>query len=91
MSVNIKVFYPEVQRLLHDQNSVRVEGKTVGECLQSLSAQYPGVEKWLYDARGQLLKQVFVYVNAESLRKPTLSHPVRDTDELILVVLVTGG
>jgi hypothetical protein len=91
MSIKLKIFYPEIQRLVNNQNTVMVSGQTIGECLQDLAARYPGVEKWLYDKRGHLLKHVFVYVNAESLRKPVLTQPVSEMDELIMAVLLTGG
>jgi hypothetical protein len=86
-----KDFFPGVRRLVNNVDSIRVNGKTVGECLNDMVRQYPGVDKLIFDERGRLLKQVYVYVNAESLNKADFAKPVTDKDELILAVLITGG
>jgi hypothetical protein len=91
MSVRIKVFYPELQRLFEGPDDVRVEGETVGECLDDLITKHPGAESLLFDSRGKLLKRVYVFVNAEGMFKADLAEPVTGKDELILAVLATGG
>ncbi len=91
MSVKVSIFYPELRRLIGGSAEVRVEGETVGECLTALAHGHPGVGELLFDRRGELLKQVYVFVNQESLRKADLSAPVGNQDELILAVLATGG
>ncbi len=91
MATKIKIFYPDVQHLIGDKDSIMVEGHTVGECLQSLVRKYPEVEKLIFNKQGELLKRVFVYVNIESLYKADLSRPVSDKDEIILTVMIIGG
>ncbi|MFH0917043.1 MAG: hypothetical protein V1912_11455 [bacterium] len=91
MSVKVRVFYPELQRLVDNPDEIRVDGETVGECLDDLVSRYPGVEKLIFDANGELFKQVYVYVNAEGLHKADFGRAVSDKDELILAVLATGG
>ena len=89
--VRVRVFYPELQRLFDSSEDVRVEGQTVGECLDDLVRKYPGAESLLFDRRGVLLKRVYVFVNAEGMFKADFAKPVSDEDELILAVLATGG
>jgi hypothetical protein len=91
MGVKIKLFYPELQRLGNNQETVTVEGRTVGECLRDLVRQFSGAQELIFDEQGRLLKQVYVYVNAEGLNKADFARPVTERDELILAVLVTGG
>jgi len=91
MSVRANIFYPQIQQYINNQDAAKVDGSTVGECLNDLIRQFPGVEQWLFDKRGQLLEHVYVYINAESARKADLSEPVKETDELIIAVLITGG
>ncbi len=91
MSIKVKIFYPELQRLTGDSSSIRLEGKTVGECLQDLMRQFPGSKKLLLNDQGKLLKQVYVYVNTESMLKAEFSRPITETDELMIAVLITGG
>jgi molybdopterin converting factor small subunit len=91
MSIKVKIFYPELQRLIGDPASIRLEGKTVGECLQDLMRQFPGSKKLLLNDQGKLLKQVYVYVNTESILKAEFSRPIGETDVLMIAVLITGG
>jgi len=91
VKTRIKIFYPELQSLTGSQDAVSVEGETVGECIAALVSSFPGSKELLFDRRGNLLKQVFVYVNAESLAKTSFSQKLNPKDELILAVLTTGG
>lgn len=90
MSVTVSIFDPVMQQCTN-QDSVEVDGNTVGECLDDLIRQFPDVEKWIFDERRQLRRHVFVYVNAESTYKVELAKPVKDKDNLIIAVLITGG
>ena len=91
MSVKVRIFYPELSRLVGGPDEVRVDGTTVGECLSDLVRRYPQAEKLLFDVRGTLLKPVYVFVNAEGMYKADLARAVGEKDELILAVLATGG
>jgi hypothetical protein len=91
MSVKIRAFYPDLQRLFDDPDDVRVVGLTVGECLADLVSRYPGAGKLLFDTRGKLLKQVHVFVNSEGMFKPELTKPVHEGDQLIIAVMAIGG
>jgi hypothetical protein len=70
---------------------VRVNGRTVGECLDDLVRQHPDVKGLLFDSNGRLLKRVYVFVNAEGMYKADLDQAVREEDVLIVAVLAAGG
>jgi molybdopterin converting factor small subunit len=70
---------------------VTVEGKTVGECLSQLIKQFPGMEKALYAKKDKLLNNVEVYLNHASAYPNELVKPVKDGDEIHLIVMLTGG
>jgi molybdopterin converting factor small subunit len=91
VSLKVRVFYQNLQQYMGNQASVEVSGRTVGECLEDLIRQFPGAGKLIFNEHGQLLKHVFVYVNAESARKAELKAKVRENDELIIAVLLSGG
>jgi hypothetical protein len=91
MGVRVRIFYPDLQRLISGQGETWAEGSTVGECLTDLVERYPGAEKLLFDARGDLPKRVYVFVNAEGMQKAEFARPVTEKDVLILAVLATGG
>jgi len=91
VSVKVNIFYPALRALIGHTDEVRLEGSTVGECLDNLVSRYPGARELLFDPNGRLLKHVYVYVNFESMFKADLNRPVTDKDELILAVLAIGG
>jgi molybdopterin converting factor small subunit len=91
MSVNVKLFYPALQSLLSDPDDFRLDGTTVGECLADLLGRHPQAERLLFDSKGDLQKQVYVFVNQEGMFKAPLDRPVKDTDTLLIAVLAIGG
>ena len=70
---------------------VNVEGTTVGECLDNLVTQYPGVKGSLFDKKGKLLNVVEIYVNMQSAYPDELAKTVKDGDEIHLTIMLAGG
>ncbi len=70
---------------------VPVEGKTVGECLSHLSRQFPAMEKALFAKKYKLLNVVEIYINQTSAYPNELSRPVKEGDDIHLVVMLAGG
>jgi molybdopterin converting factor small subunit len=70
---------------------VAVEGKTVGECLNQLIKQFPGMEKALFAKKDKLRNNVEVYVNHTTAYPNELVKPVKDGDEIHLLVMLAGG
>jgi molybdopterin converting factor small subunit len=91
MSVKVKIFHGELQQAINSPGEIRVEGATVGECLADLVRRYPQAERFMFDSRGRLLRQFYVYVNQEGMFKADFARPVTDEDTLLLVVLASGG
>jgi molybdopterin converting factor small subunit len=70
---------------------VAVEGNTVGECLNHLIKQFPGMEKALFVKKDKLLNVVEVFINHETAYPNELIKPVKDGDEIHLLVMLAGG
>jgi molybdopterin converting factor small subunit len=70
---------------------VSVEGSTVSECLNQLVKQFPGMEKALFAKKDKLLNNVEIYLNHTSAYPNELIKPVKDGDEIHLIVMLTGG
>ena len=70
---------------------VAITGNTVGECLNDLIKQFPGMEKALFAKKDKLLNIVEVYVNHASAYPNELAKPVKDEDEIHLVLMLAGG
>ncbi len=70
---------------------VAVEGRTVGECLSQLIRQFPGMEKALFVKKDKLQSNVEVFVNEATAYPNELVKPVKEGDEIHLVVMLAGG
>jgi|WetSurMetagenome_2_1015567.scaffolds.fasta_scaffold1417217_1 hypothetical protein len=90
MNKEIHIFFPSLQQITGCQ-VIQVKGLTIQECLDDLIIQFPGAKNWIYDSDGKLLDYVFVYINAESTHKASLSCELKPDDKLILALMVTGG
>ncbi len=70
---------------------VEVSGSTVGECLNHLVKQFPGMKKQLLTKTGSLSENIIISVNGESPYPEQLAKPVKDGDELNVVFIIDGG
>jgi len=88
----VRVHIHTTHRQLTDgADVIAVEGNTVGECLNRLIQRFPGMEKALFAKKDKLLNNVEVYLNHASAYPNELIKPVKDGDEIHLVVMLTGG
>ncbi|MBW1998152.1 MAG: MoaD/ThiS family protein [Deltaproteobacteria bacterium] len=71
--------------------TVRVEGRNVGECLENLVKKHPQMKEALFDGKGRLHNYVEIYVNMESAYPEELAKPVKDGDEIHITVMLAGG
>ena len=90
MSIKINI-HPFLSHLTNDQDVVEVNGSTVGRCLEQLVARFPELRKWLFEKDGKLNRLVYIYVNLESSYPEELAKPVKDGDELHIIVIISGG
>ena len=70
---------------------VEVEGNTVGECLNHLIRQFPGMGKALFTKKDKLLNTVEIFINAAPAFPNELAKPVKDGDEIHLIIMLAGG
>ena len=70
---------------------VEVDGNTVGECLNHLVKQFPGIEKEILNKNGKLRNIVEIYVNLESTYPDELAKAVVDGDEIHVTLILAGG
>ena len=90
MAVNVNI-HKTHRQFTNGLEVVAVEGKTVGECLTHLIKQYPGMEKALFAKKDKLLNNVEIYLNHATAYPNELAKPVKDGDEIHLVIMLTGG
>ena len=90
MSVRVKL-PPVLQELSGGVETCEVTGNTIGECLESLEAQFPGTKDQLFDRQGRLLRVFGIYLDSDGLNPVELDTPVKDNDEIIILNFLMGG
>jgi molybdopterin converting factor small subunit len=70
---------------------VEVEGNTVGNCLDNLVGQFPGMKKALFDKKGKLLRVIEIYINSKSAYPNELVKQVKDGDNVHIILMLAGG
>jgi molybdopterin converting factor small subunit len=83
--------HPLLQDLANGKEIVEVEGENVGKCLVDLVKQYPKIHENIFDPRGNLLKHIEIFINGKPAPPEELTTPVRDGDELSILMLLSGG
>jgi molybdopterin/thiamine biosynthesis adenylyltransferase/rhodanese-related sulfurtransferase/molybdopterin converting factor small subunit len=74
------------------QDSVELNGSTVGEVLSALTTQHPDLRRQLYNDEGKLRSFVNVYLNDEDIRYMEKdATPVKDGDTVSIVPSIAGG
>lgn len=88
-----KVLIPTPLRQYADKNdTVELNGATVGEVLTSLTTQYGDLRKHLFNDEGKLRSFVNVYLNDEDIRYLDKDKTaVKDGDTLSIVPSIAGG
>ena len=83
---------PVLRAQAGNQKRVEVSGATVGEALDALLVQFPGLRDQVFTGEGSLNRFVNVYVNGRDVRyEQELATPVGDSDEVILLPAMAGG
>jgi molybdopterin synthase sulfur carrier subunit len=90
MTVEVRLT-ANLQKLAGGQRFVYVEARTVGELLDLLDGQYPGLKQQIV-ADGQVHRFVNVYLNDEDIRfLKQLDTPLQEGDVLSILPALAGG
>ncbi len=74
------------------QDVVEADGRTVGELLANMAAQYTGLRQHLYTEDGTLRSFVNIYVNDDDIRYLEKERtPVTSDDTVSIIPSVAGG
>ena len=89
----IQVRIPTILRQYTDgQKTVEAGGGSLGELVDDLEKNHPGIKGRLVTDEGSLHRFVNVYVNDEDVRfTGSLATPVKDGDAVTILPAVAGG
>ena len=86
----MEVRIPTPLRSYTDQAKVvTAHGATVGEVLDDLDRQFPGLRFRVVDEQGRLRKHMNVFVNQERTRD--LDLPLAPSDQVTIMQALSGG
>ena len=89
----ISVYIPTpFRRMTGNQVYLKANGKTVGEVLDDVSAQYPGLRQMIYDEAEEIPGHINIYINNQEIHSlQGKQTPVKDGDELAVIPAIAGG
>ncbi|MBM3157600.1 MAG: MoaD/ThiS family protein [Chloroflexi bacterium] len=90
MAVKVKVS-SLLRKYTNWQEFVEVEGRTPLECLHAIEKQFPSIKRLLYDKQGKLRPQFWFFVNGQKINAGELTSPLKDGDELMILLAISGG
>jgi MoaD family protein len=73
------------------QRVIEAEGQNIGQCLEDMERQFPGIKRELCDEEGRLFTYIRIYINGEMAYPEELTMSVNAGDELIILPAITGG
>ena len=75
-----------------NQDTVEIDGTTVGEALQNIVAKYGTLKDRIFDEDGKLRRYVNVYLGDEDIRfLEHLNTAIESGSEISLVPAIAGG
>jgi molybdopterin synthase sulfur carrier subunit len=91
MTIDVRI-PPPFQSLTGDREVVEAAGATVGELIEDLERNHPGIEDHLCDENGEVWGFVNIYVNLENIRSKEGKNTIlKEGDEVSIVPAVAGG
>ncbi len=90
MSVDVEIS-PIFGRYTGEVLNMKVEGKTVRECLHDLVRQFPDLKRMLLDKDGNLMHSYDYFINGESVYPRDMNRPLKPGDKLNILFVIHGG
>ena len=72
-------------------SSVQLDGSTVAQVLEALTARFPALGPLVWSSASTLNPVTILFLNDEQLVEPVLQTSVRDGDEVTMVPAIEGG
>lgn len=91
MAIKIKIPTP-LRKVTGGAGEIEISGKDIGEIINLLEKNYPGIKDRICDESGELRRFVNIYVNQEDIRFMSGKEtPLKDGDEVSIVPAIAGG
>ncbi len=85
----MKVLIPSPLRSYTERTWVEASGATLGEVLDDLERQFPGIRFRMIDEQERMRRHIRFFVNGAQTFD--LARPLQEADELCIVQALSGG
>ena len=85
----MRVLIPSALRSYTEHSVTEANGATVAAVLADLDRRYTGIRFRMIDEQDRIRPHIRIFVNGEQIRD--LSHPLRASDEMVIVQALSGG
>jgi len=91
MAIKVRIPTP-LRSLTAGQSVVEITAKDIGEMIDRLDKQYPGIKNRLCDEANEIRRFVNIYVNEEDIRfKQGQATALKEGDEVSIIPAIAGG
>ena len=91
MAVTVRI-PTALRRVTQGQGEVQVEAKTIGELIDVLEKEFPGIKERLVEESGEIRKFVNFFVNDEDIRfLKGKNTELKDGDIVAIIPAIAGG
>lgn len=81
-----------LRRLTQDKDEVDISASNVGELIEKMEKQFPGIKDRLCDESGQVRRFINLYVNNEDIRfLDGTSTSLNEKDIVSIIPAIAGG
>ncbi|RKY05462.1 molybdopterin synthase sulfur carrier subunit [Candidatus Poribacteria bacterium] len=88
----VKVILPTMlRRLTKGKAELQIDARTIGELIDKLDAQFPGMKERLIDPNGELKRSYSIYLNSKEVKGERLKVELKPGDEVSIVPVLAGG
>ncbi len=91
MPITVRIPTP-LQKLTQNKAEIEASGANIGELINNLERDFPGIKERIYDETGKIRRFINIYVNEEDVRfLQQDATPLKDGDEVSIIPAIAGG
>lgn len=91
MPITVRIPTP-LQKLTQNKAEVKASGANIGELINNLEKDFPGIKERIYDETGKIRRFINIYVNEEDVRFLQREETsLKDGDEVSIIPAIAGG
>ena len=80
-----------LRKFTNGQEFVEINGSSPIDCLRNLEVTYPGMGAWLFNKKGEPGRATWLFLNGERIYAEEFDKPLKDGDDLFVMLAIAGG